>query len=136
MYSEKLIVEGKWWFPNSNIKFKGKLTLDSSEGGKLIIFGPVESFMILDTYNSQTQAAIQESNQSYGRTPKSKDDRSIILGESIDKKKILFFILLGQTKGQRLQTIIVIKRESLKLNSYFLLSTLRQLKKYNSQTYY
>jgi hypothetical protein len=97
MYSEKLTIEGRWWFPYSAIKFKGKLTFDSSEEGKLIIFGPVESFMFLDTSTSQTQAATQESNQSE-RICKSKVDKNIILGESTNKEKITLLYTLTPTK--------------------------------------
>jgi ApeA-like protein len=86
MISDALLIDGQWWMANSDIKFNGKLTFNSKEGGTLKIFGSAEPFMKLDTSRTLSQAK-EESSESE-KILKSRNGTILLLGDSIDGKKI------------------------------------------------
>lgn len=67
--------KGEWWFPDSNVHFQGELNF--SKNYSLRLFGPEESFIIVDT------AINQLSN-----TDTKFEAEKIILGKTTDKKDI------------------------------------------------
>jgi hypothetical protein len=86
MILDELLVNGEWWFSNSNIRFSGKLSFNFKDGGKLTIFGSEEPFMRLDTSGTPSQQA-EESGES-DRVCKRKKETTLLLGNSTNGEKI------------------------------------------------
>ena len=119
MIAENLKITGQWWFPNSDIRFNGELTFSSTEGGKLTILGPLESFVLLDNATeTTTEKSNGESNTSQ-KLCKGNDTMSLILGKSNDGRKVTAVYTVLQIKDRLSDQIIHIVKENFILILYF-----------------
>ena|SRR5918995_37832 len=88
MMSNTLKITGQWWFPTSDIRFNGELTFCPTEGGKLTIFGPLESFVLLDESAKTTAENSNDKSKTTQKICESYDRMSLILGKDNDGKKV------------------------------------------------
>lgn len=96
MHVEQLDTDAEWWFPGSNIKFKGKLIFDKDIGGTLTIQGSQEPFILLDTSQNYTEESKEEPTHPE-KVCKREDNDKLIFGETKDKKKITLLYSLPPT---------------------------------------
>ena len=102
MVTNELDVDGNWWFPNSNIKFKGKLIFKEESGGYLTILGSFEPFALLDTsQNQNTESKVESKNEKICKTERRE---KLIYGETKDRKKITLLYDLSPSKNSEFRS--------------------------------
>lgn len=85
MVEIEMSIIGEWWFPDNPIRFNGKLSFSSQNGGTLMIYGSVSSFATLDIQN-------QDENTGQGSAGsevyENQDAKIIIHGQANNKRKV------------------------------------------------
>lgn len=92
-----LKIKREWWFPNDNVKFNGELIFNSKEGGKLTLYGPVESFAISDMNRSQLEETKQNAKKS--NVCERKVEKILILGKSDQIEKLTLLSTLSEERS-------------------------------------
>ena len=87
----ELDIEADWWFPRHNIKFNGRLMFSDKDGGRLVLVGSQEPFILLDADSGQTDS-IKQANSD--KTCKRNTQQKLILGETKDRERITIIYTL------------------------------------------
>jgi len=98
-----MIVDADWWFKNSDIKFRGKLTFSEDSGAYLTIYGSIEPFALLDISQAQPEDSREDVNQTE-KICKGEGQDNIIFGKTKDGKKITLLYSILPSKNSVFRT--------------------------------
>jgi hypothetical protein len=87
----ELDIDADWWFPNNDLKFNGRLIFSQRDGGRLMLVGSQEPFILLDANSGQTDS-IEQANSD--KTCKRNTRQKLILGETKDREQITIIYTL------------------------------------------
>jgi hypothetical protein len=117
MVTNEIDVDGNWWFPNSDIKFNGKLVFNKESGGYLTIFGSFEPFALLDiSQNQNTESRVESKNEKICK----KRQEKLIYGETKEKKKITLLYDLSPSKNSEFRPKYTYEERTYKIRLIFI----------------